>query len=99
MPTVPSYVQASGNGIRLALAVQPRASRTGFGDRLGDRRKLAITAPPVDGEANAAIVKFLAKFFGVAKSAVHIVLGETGKLKTVAIDGISLAEAQRRLGE
>lgn len=99
MKAEPSYLQGTSAGVRLALAVQPRASRTGFGDCLGERRKLAITAPPVDGEANAAIVKFLAKFFGVAKSAVHIVLGETGKLKTVAIDGIALAEARRLLGE
>jgi len=84
MKAEPSYLQGTSAGVRLALAVQPRASRTGFGDRLGERRKLAITAPPVDG---------------VAKSAVHIVLGETGKLKTVAIDGIALAEARRRLGE
>jgi uncharacterized protein (TIGR00251 family) len=92
-----SYLRAMSDGVRLALSIQPRASRTGFGETLGDRRKLAVTAPPVDGKANAAIVRFLAKFFGVPKSAVEIVQGETGKLKTVQIRGIALAEAKRRL--
>jgi uncharacterized protein (TIGR00251 family) len=95
----PTYVRANGDGVRLDLVVQPRASRTGFGDMLGERRKLAVAAPPVDGEANAAIVKFLAKFFGVAKSAVQIVQGQTGRFKTVEISGLPLAEARQRLGE
>jgi len=99
MTPEPAYVRASGEGVRLDLVVQPRAGRTAFGGTLGERRKLAVAAPPVDGEANAAIVKFLAKFFGVAKSAVQILQGETGRIKTVAVAGITLAEARRRLGE
>lgn len=99
MTAEPTYLRDSGEGVRLDLVAQPRASRTAFGPLLGERRKLAVAAPPVDGEANAAIVKFLAKFFGVAKSAVRIVQGETGRTKTVAIAGITLAEARRRLGE
>lgn len=99
MAPEPTYVRASGEGVRLDLVVQPRASRTAFGSLLGERRKLAVAAPPVDGEANAAIVKFLAKFFGVAKSAVQILQGETGRLKTVSIAGVTLAEAKQRLGE
>lgn len=99
MPGNLSYLQATAEGVTLALSVQPRASRTGFGDVLGERRKLAVSAPPVDGKANAAVVKFLAKFFGVAKSAVHILHGETGKLKTVAIHGVGLAAARGRLAD
>jgi uncharacterized protein (TIGR00251 family) len=100
MATEPeSYLRAIPGGVRLALSVQPRASRTAFGELLGDRRKLAITAPPVDGKANAAIVKFLAKFFGVAKSSVRIVQGETGKLKTIEILGIAAPDARERLGD
>jgi uncharacterized protein (TIGR00251 family) len=83
--------------VRLALTIQPRSSRTGFGEIMGERRKLAVTAPPVDGKANAAITKFLAKFFGVPKSSVQIVHGETGKLKTVELHGVTLADAERRL--
>jgi uncharacterized protein (TIGR00251 family) len=97
MPEQEPYLRGIADGVRLALSIQPRASRTAFGETLGDRRKLAVTAPPVDGKANAAIVKFLAKFFGVSKSAVAIVHGETGRLKTVEIQGVSLADARRRL--
>ena len=92
-----SYLRATAEGVTLALRVQPRASRTGFGDVLGDHRKLAVSAPPVDGKANAAVIKFLAKFFGVPKSSVRILHGETGKLKTVAIHGLELAPAMARL--
>jgi len=99
MPAKLSYLRATAEGVTLALSVQPRASRTGFGDLLDERRKLAVSAPPVDGKANAAVIKFLAKFFGVAKSAVHILHGETGKLKTVAIRGIGLAAAKERLAD
>ena len=91
------YLRATEGGVLLALSVQPRASRTGFAEVLGDRRKLAVTAPPVDNKANEAIVRFLAKFFGVPKSAVRIVRGETGKLKSVAIDGVDLAAARAAL--
>ena len=97
MPPELSYLRVTAEGVTLALSVQPRASRTGFGEVLGTRRKLAVAAPPVDGKANAAVIKFLAKFFGVAKSAVRILHGETGKVKTVAIRGVGLAAAKDRL--
>ena len=52
---------------------------------MGDRLKISITAPPVDGKANAHLVKFLAGQFGVAKSQVSIVSGESGRDKTVRV--------------
>lgn len=52
-----------GNGeVILALYIQPKASRTRFLGMHGDELKLAITAPPVDGKANKAVISFLAKF-------------------------------------
>lgn len=68
------------------LRVQPRASRDEFVEPMGDRLKVRITAPPVDGKANAHLIKFLAKAFGVPRSSVKIVRGETGREKTVAIE-------------
>jgi uncharacterized protein (TIGR00251 family) len=70
----------------IELRVQPRASRDGFAEPMGERLKVRITAPPVDGKANAHLVKFLAKAFGVPRSSVRIVRGQTGREKTVAID-------------
>jgi hypothetical protein len=54
--------------------------------------KARVRAAPVDGKANAALEKLLAKAFGVAKSKVKVTGGATGRLKTVAIDGVSEAQ-------
>ena len=68
----------------------PRASRdelAGF-DAAG-RLKVRLTAPPVEGAANRALVKLLAKRLGVSRSAVSVVRGETSRNKLVEIDGLS----------
>jgi uncharacterized protein (TIGR00251 family) len=67
--------------------VQPRASRPVVGDRL----RVAVVAPPVDGKANEAVVRTLAEALGVPRSSVKIVRGETGRRKTVRVHGVTLA--------
>ena len=78
-------VTQCGADIRLKLYIQPKASRDAWVELYGDEIKVAITAPPVDGKANAHLQKFLAKSFAVAKSQVVIEKGETGRHKTVLI--------------
>ena len=78
------------------VLVVPRASRTAVGPRVGDRLRVAVTAPPVDGEANAAVIDALAQAFGVRRAAVTIVRGERGRRKTVRIEGAT-ADALQRL--
>lgn len=75
-----------GDTLILRLRVQPRASRDEFGEPLGDHLKVRITAPPVDGAANAHLLRFLAKSFGVPQGRVRIIQGETGRNKTVRIE-------------
>lgn len=58
--------------------------------------RVAVTAPPVDGEANAAVIEALAQAFGVRRAAVTIVRGERGRRKTVRIEGAT-ADALQRL--
>jgi uncharacterized protein (TIGR00251 family) len=71
---------------RIEVRVQPRASRDELVER--DGRLIArVTAPPVDGRANAAVVKLVAKAHGVAPSRVRIVRGETARDKVLEIDG------------
>jgi uncharacterized protein (TIGR00251 family) len=70
------------------VLVQPRASRARVGPVVGDRLRVSVTAPPVDGEANAAVVVAVAAAFGVRRGAVTIVRGETGRRKTVRIAGV-----------
>jgi hypothetical protein len=69
----------------LQAQIQPRASRDEFADIVGDRLKIRITASPVDGRANAHLIAFLAKQFGVAKSAVTLLQGERGKTKVIQV--------------
>lgn len=73
------------------IVVQPRASRDGVGPVQGDRLRVSVTAPPVDGKANEAVVKALSEALAVPKGAVEIVRGETGRRKTVRIRGVTLA--------
>ena len=78
----------AGRGVvTIDILVAPRASRVAVGPLVGDRLRVAVTAPPVDGEANAAVIEAVAAAFGVRRSAVTIVRGERGKRKTVSIEG------------
>ena len=77
--------------VTLDILVQPRASRAKLGPMHDGRLKVAVTSPPVDGEANAAVIELLAKELGVPRRAVEIVAGTTGRRKTVRIDGVDAA--------
>ncbi len=76
------------------VLVQPRASRAKLGPVHDGRIKVAVTSPPVDGEANAAVIELLAKHLGVAKGAVEVVAGQTSRRKTIRIAGITAAAIQ-----
>jgi hypothetical protein len=81
---VTSLIRREGGDLLLHLRVQPRASK----DELlvdGERLRLRITAPPVDGAANNHLIRFLANTFGVSNSRVEIVRGLSGREKTVRI--------------
>ena len=81
----------------LDILVKPRSSS----DRilLGDSGEVAVAvcAPPVDGEANDRVVRVIARALGVSRGSVRIVRGQTGRRKTIAVDGITLLELQNRL--
>ena len=74
-----------GDDLVVNIRVQPRASADGFAEALGERIKVRITAPPVDGRANAHLIAFLAQTFKVAKTNVNIVAGKSGRNKRVRI--------------
>jgi hypothetical protein len=60
---------------------------------------VAVTAPPVDGEANKAVRILLAKRFGVGRGAVRLVRGERSREKTFEIAGVTLAQTDELLGD
>lgn len=80
-----SAVTRHPDGLVIRLYIQPKASRDQIVGLHGDEVKVAITAPPVDGQANAHLTKFLAKQFRVAKSRVIIEKGELGRHKQIKI--------------
>ena len=91
-------VRDTAQGAQFALRVQPRASRNAIAGVIGDAVKLAITAPPVDGKANQAVVEYLAELFDVAKSNIVIVSGESGRNKLIAVRGLSAEQVRKALG-
>jgi uncharacterized protein (TIGR00251 family) len=81
------------------VIVQPRASRQGVGPAVGDRLRVSVTAPPVDGKANAAVIETVADAFQVRKADVAIVRGETGRRKTLRISHVTLSTLTKLLAE
>jgi uncharacterized protein (TIGR00251 family) len=77
---------------RITVKVHPRARRTRLAGRLGEALKLDLAAPPVDGKANEACIRFFADLAGVPQSRVRIALGLSGRTKVIEIDGASQEE-------
>lgn len=75
-------------GIQFAAAIQPRASRNQILGIHNQCLKIKLTSPPVDGAANQACIKFLAKAFGLSPSRVSIVKGETSRNKIIQFEGM-----------
>lgn len=71
----------------LELHVQPGAARSEFAGEHGGRLKVRLAAPPVEGRANAALVEFLAGYFGVPKRNVRIAAGLKSRRKRVVVEG------------
>lgn len=88
-----------GTKTRITLKIHAGAKRTEFAGKLGDMWKLHVAAPAVDGKANAALTKFLAKLAGRPVSDVRIVSGFTSATKTVEIDGIDSESLDRAILE
>jgi len=90
-------IKKSEGGAALAVQVLPRAGKNEVVGVQGDVIKIRLTAPPVEGAANAALIGFLADTLGVAKGRIEIVAGETSRRKLVTILGMTPAEVERRL--
>lgn len=94
----PPCLSADATGlVSLTVYVQPRASRVGIAGLHDGRLKLAITSPPMEGQANSQVIGFLAKLFRVPKGGISLESGSQGRSKRLTIGGISLAEAAQIL--
>jgi uncharacterized protein len=89
-----SWLKPLPDGVELAVLVQPRASRTRVVGEHDGLLKIQLAAPPVDGEANAALVEFLGKLLGVPRKQVVLVAGDASRRKRVTIHGVDAARAE-----
>lgn len=86
------------SGAALTVRVTPRARRTEVAEILEDGTlRIRVTAPPVEGKANAALIEFLAQALQLRKSRIEIVAGEKGLDKIISITEMSAGEVQKRL--
>ena len=77
--------------------MQPRAKKTELAEKVGDAYKLRLAAPPVDGKANEACIRFFARRFGVPQSGVRIVQGLTGRMKVIEVEGVDSRQVEQAL--
>lgn len=85
------------DGTVLTVHIQPKASRTECVGRHGDALKIRVAAPPVDGAANEALIRFIAKALALPSSAVQIEAGASGRRKRIKITGVTAELALSRL--
>jgi uncharacterized protein (TIGR00251 family) len=89
----------TAKGISFSVKVHPRARKNAITGIVGDALKLALTAPPVEGKANQAVIEFFADLFAIPRSSVTIASGETSRNKIVRIAGVSKPVLEQRLAE
>jgi len=89
---IPIYLEKHKNGSLILIKLVPSAKHDQIVGLHDDRLKITLTAPPVDGKANKAIVEFLAKKLGISKSLLEITAGKTSRRKTILASGLSPEE-------
>ena len=90
-------IKDTSGAITFTVRVIPRSSRSEIVGEYEGAVKVRLNSPPVDGTANAELIKLFAKKLGVAKSAVEIVSGETSKTKRLRVTGITAGQLRNLL--
>lgn len=90
-------IQEDSDGVRLRVRVTPRAAKSALAGVADSVLRVRIAAPPVDGKANEALLRYLSELFAVPVRRVAIVHGESGREKTVKITGLKREEALQAL--
>ena len=83
--------------MRFEVHAKPRAKRSAIRGEHDGALDVSLAAPPVDGAANEELLRFLSEVFGISKSQIAIVRGETARTKLVEIRGVSENEIRARL--
>lgn len=90
-------VTETGDGVRFEVKVQPRSSRNQITGIVNGVVKLKLTAPPVEGEANQALIRYFSDLLGVAKNHVSLVKGQSSRNKLIEITGITKEQLLRTI--
>ncbi len=90
-------IKDTASGATFSVRVHPRARKTAVTGELGDSLKLAITAPPVEGKANEACIRFFAELLNVPRTSVSIAAGESGRNKVIRVASLNAEQVRRRL--
>lgn len=91
------FVRDVADGCTVSVRVQPGAKRDAVVGLHGDAVKVALSAPPVDGKANEALIAFVAERVGLPRARVSLVAGATSRSKVLRITGKSAAEVRAAL--
>ena len=98
MPKRDFHLHDGRMGSAIAVRVTPRASRNKIVEMLADGTiKVHIAAPPVDGEANEALIRFMAEVLNVPKSRLEIVAGQSGRDKLISVLDMDAETVQQRI--
>ncbi len=92
-----NWLQETKDGVVLTVKAVPRASKSEIAGADDDWLRVRVKAPPVDGKANEALVKFFATLFGVSKGAVTLVAGDVSRLKRIRVVDVSGAQVLAKL--
>lgn len=97
MTDQPPWLHQHGEDVLIDVAVVPKASRTRILNVYDSRLKIQLAAPPVEGQANDALVRFLADTLDMPRVQIEIVGGAANKRKTVRIKKASLTRVMLKL--
>lgn len=90
-------IETTTTGIRLHLYVQPGGKKSEVLGEHDGALKIRVQAPPVEGKANAAVIEFVAKLFGVPRARVSLLRGHQSRLKVVEVEGLEIEKAAAKL--
>jgi uncharacterized protein (TIGR00251 family) len=90
-------IRESSGYVTFSIKVQPRARKNAITGTVGDALKVSLTAPPIDGKANQAVIDFLAGIFKIPRSSITIASGETSRIKLIRISGVDKATIEQHL--
>jgi uncharacterized protein (TIGR00251 family) len=93
------WLHETAEGVVITVKALPHSARAGVRGVDGGALKVAVTAPPEKGKANAAVLEVLAKFLGVPRSSLELLSGDSSRNKRILVKGITADAVRKRVGE